>query len=137
MTTDTASRHFAATIGPATPATRTQVAKVAGPTAQLVALPQLEGGWPSTLAGVDEHLERIERARQAQLDALAAIPNNVVAAAHRRIVERILDQIRSARTQARAGTYGLCVHCGANIGARALAREPWQTACCSCDLSSR
>lgn len=137
MTIDTAPRLTEATaIRPTTHAPRLLATKVAGPTAQLVALPQLEGALPSTLAGVDEHLARIERARRAQLDALPAIPSNVVAAAHRRIVQHILDQVRSARSRARDGSYGTCVRCGASIGTRVLERKPWQIACGSCDHSA-
>lgn len=127
----------ATTMRPATYAPLTRASKDAGPTARLVALPQLDGGLPSTLAGVDEHLARIERARQSQMDALPSTPSNVVAAAHRRIVERILVHVRSARARVRAGTYGTCVHCGTSVGERVLEREPWQTACGSCDPSTR
>lgn len=138
MTIDTAPRLTeATTIQPTTYASRTRATRVAGPTAQLVALPQLEGGLPSTLAGVDEHLARLERARQAQLDALPATPSNVVAAAHRRIVQQVLDHVRAARSRVRAGTYGICFHCGTSVGARVLEREPWQIACGSCDPSTR
>lgn len=107
-----------------------------GATARLFALPQLDAGLPPTLAEVDEHLARIERARQAQLDALPAKPGHVVAAAHRGIVEQILAQVQAARVRVREGTYGLCARCAATIGHRVLEREPWQTACGSCDSSS-
>ena len=109
----------------------------AGPAARLVALPQLEDGLPPTLAGVDEHLARLERARQAQLDALPPAPDHVVAAAHRRIVARFVDQVRDARGRIRAGTYGTCVHCTSPIPTRVLDREPWQDACAACDPGVR
>lgn len=112
-------------------------ARAVGPTAQLMALPQLDSGLPSTPAGVDDHLARIERARQAQLDSLPVAPSNVVAEAHRRIVARILEQVRDARARVREGTYGRCVHCSTSIHQGVLQREPWQPACPVCDPSAR
>jgi RNA polymerase-binding transcription factor DksA len=108
-----------------------------GPTAGLQALPQLDGGLPSTLAGVDDHLARIERARQAQLDALPPKPDNVVASAHRRVVARILEEVLVARARIREGTYGTCAHCASPINTRVLDREPWQTTCGACDTGAR
>lgn len=121
-------------------ATRTaphRAARAVGPTAQLVALPQLDSGLPSTLLGVDDHLARIERARQAQLNSLPVAPSNVVAEAHRRIVARILEQVRDARARIREGTYGRCTYCSTPIHHGVLQREPWQPACPACDPSAR
>ncbi|WP_374457838.1 hypothetical protein [Nocardioides sp.] len=109
----------------------------AGPGARLVALPQLEDGLPATLVELDDHLARIEQARQAQLDALAPAAGNVVAAAHRRIVVRYVDQVREARARLRAGTYGTCSRCGTDIPPKVLGREPWQTVCTVCDPGVR
>ncbi len=128
----TASTH-ATEIRPAPP----RAARAVGPTAQLVALPQLDSGLPPTLSGVDDHLARIERARQAQLNALPVAPSNVVAAAHRRIVTRILEQVQAARARVREGTYGHCAHCSAPIHHGVLQREPWQLACPACEPSAR
>ena len=83
------------------------------------------------------YLAMCEAVTQAQLDALPPVPTNVVAAAHRRIVERILDQVDVARARVREGTYGLCAHCNATIHQRVLELEPWQTACPACDTSAR
>lgn len=113
-------------------ATRSHV----GPTARLESLPQLDGGLPPTLADVDDHLARVERARLAQLGALPPVPSSVVAAAHRRLVEHIVAQVRDARARVRAGTYGSCVHCGAAIRHALLEREPWQADCGSCGTGS-
>ncbi|MDT0188475.1 hypothetical protein Q9S36_50635 [Microbacterium sp. ARD31] len=108
-----------------------------GPAARLVALPQLEDGLPPTLADVDDHLARIERARRAQFDALPQSPDNVVAAAHRRIVARYVEQVREARSRVRAGTYGACARCASPLPPKALEREPWQTVCTACDPGLR
>ena len=65
------------------------------------------------MADVDDHLARIELARQAQLDALPTDPTSIIAEAHRGTVRRIIDQARAARERVRAGTFGLCVRCRA------------------------
>lgn len=142
MTTDisallTTPPHTATTASVATRTAPDRDALAAGPTAQLVALPQLDSGLPSTPAGVDDHLARIEHARQAQLDSLPVASSNVVAEAHRRIVARILEQVRDARARVRHGTYGRCTHCGTPIHRGVLQREPWQAACPACDPSAR
>ena len=129
--------HTASTHATATRPAPHRTARAVGPTAQLVALPQLDSGLPSTLSGVDDHLARIERARQAQLNALPVAAGNVVAAAHRRVVSRILEQAQAARARVREGTYGRCAHCSAPIQHGVLQREPWQTACPACDPSAR
>lgn len=108
-----------------------------GPDARLVALPQLEDGLPPTVAGLDDHLARIERARHAQLVALPPAPDHVVAVAHRRIVTRYLEQVRDARARLRAGTYGTCADCRASISPRLLTREPWRTTCAECAPDAR
>ncbi|KQV77669.1 hypothetical protein ASC64_02230 [Nocardioides sp. Root122] len=136
ITTGTPGAHRPPADGPG-PDTPRRTARDDGPAARLVALPQLEDGLPPTLAEVDEHLARLERARQAQLDALPPTPDHVVAAAHRRIVARFVDQVRDARARIRTGTYGTCAHCGTVIPARVLDREPWQDACTSCDPGVR
>lgn len=138
MTINTAAPRTTSTLTETT--TRTAASRkpwTAGPTAQLQALPQLDAGLPSTLAGVDDHLARIERARQAQLNALPPTPDNVVAAAHRRIVARFLEQVQVARARICEGTYGTCAHCASPIDTRVLDREPWQTACATCDPAVR
>ena len=103
-----------------------------GPTARLVALPQLDAGLPTTLSAVDEHLAGIERARQAQLDLLPCGPGNAVTTAHRRTVELILEHARAARARVRAGTYGLCTRCSAPLHRRLLENQPWQASCADC-----
>ena len=137
MTIDTAPTRTTTRTGTSSPPTPHRPAHDPGPDARLVALPQLEGGLPPTLAGVDDHLARIEHARQAQLDALPPAPDNVVAAAHRRIVARYVDQVRKARARLHAGTYGACARCGSRIPPKVLDREPWQTVCTVCDPDVR
>ena len=103
-----------------------------GPAAHLLALPQLDAGLPPTASAVDEHLARTEQARQAQLDALPVDPCNVVTAAHRRTVARILDEVRAARLRVRDGLYGLCAGCSTAIEPGALEGQPWLSTCAGC-----
>ena len=103
-----------------------------GPTARLLALPQLDPGLLPTPSAVDEHLARTEQARLAQLDALPVDPCSVVTAAHRRTVVRILEQVRTARLRVREGSYGLCACCSTAIDPAALVGQPWLVTCAGC-----
>ena len=107
-------------------------AQAAGPTSRLVALPQLADGLPAHPADVDAYLAELERARQSQLDALPVRPGNVVTAAHRRVVEHLLAEVRAARRRVRDGTYGHCTRCRAAVETAALERVPWQPTCTAC-----
>ncbi len=109
----------------------------AGPTARLMALPQPQGAFPTTPAGVDQHLARFEAARQAQLDALPQTPLDKVAAAHRGTVERILEQVRAARRRVIDGVYGICVGCGTGIPPERLELRPWLITCTGCASRDR
>lgn len=109
----------------------------AGPTARLVALPQPRGGLLSTPSGVDEHLAQLEMARQAQLDALPGATHDIVAAAHRSTVSRILEQIRVARGRVSDGQYGTCVSCKSSIHPERLDLRPWLITCTECAAPHR
>lgn len=117
--------------GPTRPAP--DPAPAAGPSARLVALPQPDMGQQlMTPEGVDDHLSQLEAARQAQLDALPPIPRDVVAAAHRGTVTRILDQVRTARQRLSEGLYGVCAGCGTWIQRERLELRPWLITCTGC-----
>jgi RNA polymerase-binding transcription factor DksA len=107
-------------------------AQAPGPSSRLVALPQLDGRLPTNPADIDVHLAELERARQCQLDALPECPNNVVTAAHRRVVEHLLAEVRAARERIRAGAYGRCTRCRTAVETAALERVPWQPTCTTC-----
>lgn len=108
-----------------------------GPAARLLALPQSGAGLPATLARVDEHLSLLEAARQAQLDELPRIPLDVVTAAHRTTVTRILEQVRVARRLLTEGAYGNCVDCGDQIDPERLELRPWLVSCTGCAAADR
>lgn len=78
------------------------------------------------------HLEQFEIARQQQLEAIPAGNLDVVAAAHRASVERILDEVRTARQQLEKGRYGYCIVCADPIAAGRLELRPWATRCTRC-----
>lgn len=95
-------------------------------------------GSPRTIAGDHGH-DRVSRlladaaaARQAQLDALPPAGDDLVAAAHRASVQRILDTIDLAREQLRTGTYGTCRGCGGRVDEELLRLRPWTTTCPTC-----
>jgi RNA polymerase-binding transcription factor DksA len=97
-----------------------------------MALPQPGQGQLRTPEGVDEHLSRLEAALQAQLDALPQTPPDVVGAAHRGTVARILQQVRTARRRLAEGGYGVCDRCETRIHAERLELQPWMTTCATC-----
>ncbi len=109
-----------------------------GPTARLVTLPQPREGHVTTPAGVEDRLSLLEAARQAQLDALPQItPGDVVAAAHRSTVARILEQVRAAQRRLSDGVYGLCAGCGTGIHPERLELRPWLITCTGCASTDR
>lgn len=84
------------------------------------------------LAGVRELLSELAEARQRQLDELPTATEDLVAAAHRASVHRILEDVRAALRRCEDGTYGECTRCGADIGAERLELLPWASACVRC-----
>lgn len=85
-----------------------------------------------TSANLAVDLEKFEAARQQQLDALPATNLDVVAAAHRASVERIVEEVRVARRRLEEGRYGFCVSCADPISAGRLELRPWATKCTTC-----
>jgi DnaK suppressor protein len=85
-----------------------------------------------TAANLANALEKLEAARQQQLDALPTTNLDVVAAAHRASVERILDEVRTARQRLQDGRYGFCMSCADPISAGRLELRPWATKCTRC-----
>jgi RNA polymerase-binding transcription factor DksA len=100
--------------------------------------PLLPRGTSTTTSAPDAVLRRIAdeldahaAARERQLDALPPA-TTVVAQAHRDSVRRILDAIRTAQVQLRAGTYGDCVRCGRSCRLTAVPPRPWAPVCDLC-----
>ncbi|HEY0643002.1 MAG TPA: hypothetical protein VGD39_06270 [Nocardioides sp.] len=137
MTIDSHTPHLDAAVrGTAQPDRTTRPrSSLAGPTAKLLPLPQLDGGLPATPRELDMHLGRIEAARRSQLDALPAADPSPVAVAHRRVVQRILDEVRLARRRLQHGQYGRCAGCSSLIAPDLLERRPWSSTCAGCDSS--
>lgn len=79
-----------------------------------------------------DHLEKFEIARQEQLDAIPTTGLDVVAAAHRVSVQRILDEVRTARRRLEDGWYGFCIDCADPIAVGRLELRPWATKCTRC-----
>jgi DnaK suppressor protein len=105
------------------------IAEVAG---GMVALPDADDVGLNAEFQVDAHLAEIQAARQRQLQALPATSLDAVAAAHRASVERILDEVASARRRLQTGLYAICVECSSEIPSERLQLRPWATTCASC-----
>jgi RNA polymerase-binding transcription factor DksA len=86
---------------------------------------------------VDTYLSQVEAVRQHQLDALPAANLDVVSAAYRGRVERILHDVRTARRRLATGLYGICVSCVDVISHERLELRPWATRCASCASRDR
>lgn len=85
-----------------------------------------------TETNLAEDLARLEVARQQQLDALPTTKLDVVAAAHRASVVRILEEVRLARQRLADGSYGLCMSCSLPISVGRLELRPWASMCTTC-----
>jgi RNA polymerase-binding transcription factor DksA len=85
-----------------------------------------------TGGSLDEQLQRFETARQQQLDAIPTADLDVVTAAYRASVERILDEVRTARQRLAEGRYGWCARCADPIPGVRLEQRPWATTCARC-----
>jgi RNA polymerase-binding transcription factor DksA len=109
-----------------------------GPTAALVALPrrtEIERTTPPE--EIRSYLADAEEARRRQLEALPEIDLDPVAAAYRGTVERILDEVRTARRRVEDDLYGVCTVCEGTISADRLQLRPWATACATCVSTER
>ena len=78
-------------------------------------------------------LAQIEAARTRQLESLPSAKVAPVSVAYRGSLERILDDVRTARARLAAGLYGVCSRCEATIPAARLELRLWATTCTGCD----
>jgi RNA polymerase-binding transcription factor DksA len=109
-----------------------------GPTAALVALPRRDDvERPAAPEEIRTYLADAEEARRHQLDALPEVDLDPVAAAYRGTVERILDEVRTARRRVEDDLYGVCIACDGAISAERLQLRPWATACAACASTAR
>jgi DnaK suppressor protein len=78
----------------------------------------------------------LEQSARDRRDQLLALPpttgHDLVSAAHRRSVERILDEVHAALARLEAGTFGECHSCGGPIPLAELEQRPWSTRCAWC-----
>lgn len=78
-------------------------------------------------------LAEIEAARTRQLESLPSSKVDPVSAAYRASLERILDDVRTARERLAGGLYGVCARCGSTIPADRLELRLWASTCTGCD----
>ena len=82
---------------------------------------------------LSESLAQIEDARARQLASLPTSKIDPVSAAYRGSLERILDDVSTARQRLIAGLYGVCARCEGTIPAARLELRLWATTCTDCD----
>ena len=95
---------------------------------------------PHAVSGLSDALRnRIETtlaeaaaSRERQLAELPTDLTDLVAAAHRDSVVRILGEIRAAQERLAAGELGRCARCADRIPAARLELRPWTTLCVGC-----
>lgn len=75
--------------------------------------------------------------RERQLVELPPTPGDLVAAAHRESVARILSEIRAAQARLVAGSFGDCARCAGAIPVARLELRPWTTHCVGCSHQVR
>jgi DnaK suppressor protein len=87
-------------------------------------------------AELEASLKTAAARRERQLAELPADHSDLVAAAHRESVVRILEEIRAAQARLAAGRFGRCESCGTAIPVERLELRPWTTQCVGCALRS-
>lgn len=81
---------------------------------------------------LDISLKNAAARRERQLTELPHTHEDLVAAAHRESVSRILSEIRSAQERLASGRFGRCDRCGDSIPVARLELRPWTTLCVGC-----
>lgn len=87
---------------------------------------------PSSPTDIGAHLAKLEGKRRRQLDSLPDDRLDPVAMAHRAAVERILEEVSTARERLETGLYGICAGCEVAIDPERLEFRPWATMCTGC-----
>lgn len=91
---------------------------------------------PGARPDLDDHLAQLESKRRRQLDQLPDDRLDPVAIAHRDSVERILEEVTTARRRLATGQYGVCLGCDESIDPERLEFRPWATRCTGCSRRS-
>jgi DnaK suppressor protein len=88
------------------------------------------------VAELEASLKAAADRRERQLTELPLDHSDLVAAAHRESVVRILEEIRAAQARLAEGRFGRCGSCGTAIPVERLELRPWTTLCVACALRS-
>jgi DnaK suppressor protein len=81
---------------------------------------------------IGDYLAKLESKRRRQLDKLPDHRHDLVARAHRASVERIVEEVSTARQRHAAGLYGICARCEEAITPERLESRPWAIMCTEC-----
>ena len=88
------------------------------------------------VAELEASLKTAAERRERQLAELPVDHSDLVAAAHRESVLRILEEIRAAQERLATGRFGRCESCGTAIPLERLELRPWTTLCVGCSPRS-
>ena len=84
------------------------------------------------IAELEAALTTAAARRARQLAELPSDHSDLVAAAHRDSVVRILEEIRAAQARLATGRFGRCESCATAIPVERLELRPWTTLCVGC-----
>lgn len=87
---------------------------------------------PETRDALAASLEAAAASRERQLAELPPARGDLVAAAHRDSVERILSEIRAAQARLETERFGRCERCSVAIPPARLELRPWTALCVGC-----
>ena len=79
-----------------------------------------------------ERATLVGRFRLVHVPETGSTNADLVAAAHRESVLRILEEIRAAQERLATGRFGRCESCGTAIPLERLELRPWTTLCVGC-----
>ncbi len=88
------------------------------------------------VAELEASLKAAADRRERQLAEQPVANSDLVAAAHRDSVVRILQEIRAAQARLADGRFGRCESCDTAIPLERLELRPWTTLCIACALPS-
>jgi DnaK suppressor protein len=82
-----------------------------------------------------QRAECVARRELALAETVASVPDPV-AVSRSAALQRTIDEIDAALERVAAGSYGVCVHCGAPIPEERLELRPFAAGCVACQQRS-
>ena len=84
----------------------------------------------------DQRADCVRQHQLARAETVASVPDPVAMSRSASLL-RTIEEIDAALDRMAAGTYGICVHCGAAIPEERLHLRPFAAGCVSCQRPAR